>query len=94
MFGKAAGLVGLVKDFVVENAEVEGKTQSDGVSGGKGLVGNGASTLVGLKRLLGGLVALVASSELGEVAVVITLPSGLSVLAIEVGAKQNAYILW
>lgn len=35
MLGKVAGAIGRVEDFVVEDAEVEGKTKTDGVCWGE-----------------------------------------------------------
>ena len=74
LFGEVASAVGRVQDLVVEHREVEGETETNGVSGGE--LGNGdvRSSLVSLERLVGGVLALVAGSELGEVSVVVTLP--------------------
>ncbi len=74
LFGKMAGLVGGVQDLVVEDREVERKTKTDGVSGSKVSRGNFGGSLVRLERLVRGFLALVGSSELSEVAVVVTLP--------------------
>jgi hypothetical protein len=79
LFGKVACLVWGVQDLVVEDGEVEGKTQADGVGGGQVSLGNLGSVLVSLEGLIGGLLSLVANGELSEVAVVITLPAGLLV---------------
>jgi len=69
-----ASLVGGVKDLVIEDGEVEGKTKADGVGRGKLGLGNLGGSLVRLKRLVGRVLALVANGELGKVAVVVTLP--------------------
>ena len=69
-----ASLVGSVKDLVVEDGEVKGKAEADGVGGRKLGLGNVGSVLVGIDRLVGGVLALVANGELGKVTVVITLP--------------------
>jgi hypothetical protein len=89
-----AGTVWGVEDLVVEDGEVQGKTQANGVSGGKIGLGNiggilsytisgfflqiqklhGSNYLVGLVGSGSRLLALGAGSELGEVAVVVTLP--------------------
>jgi hypothetical protein len=69
-----ASLVGRVEDLVVENGEVQGKTEADGV--GRSKVGGSdvSGSLVSLERLVGGGLALVTNGELGEVAVVVALP--------------------
>jgi hypothetical protein len=72
-----ASLVGGVQDLVVEHGEVEGESETDRVGRGKLSLSNLGSSLVGLKGLVGGVLALVANSELGEVAVVVTLPAQL-----------------
>ncbi len=77
-----AGLVGGVEDLVVEDGEVEGKTQADGVSGRELGLGNLGGSLVSLKRLVGRILAAVADGELGEVAVVVTLPIMASATAV------------
>ena len=69
-----ASLVWGVKDLVVEDREVQGKTQSDWVGWGKVGLGNLGGSLVSLKRLVCGRLALVTNGELGEVAVVVALP--------------------
>lgn len=68
-------LLGRVEDLVVEHREVEGKPQPDGVSGSQIHVGNLGGGLVGLERLLGSLLPVRAGLELGQVAVVVTLPA-------------------
>lgn len=70
-----ASLIRGVKDLVVENGEVEGKTKADGVSGRKLSLGDLSSSLVGLEGLVGRVLAAVANGELGEVTVVVTLPA-------------------
>lgn len=75
-----ASLVGGVKNLVVEDREVEGESEADGVRGRKLGLGNLGSSLVGIERLVGRILAGVANGELGEVAVVVTLP--VNVLAI------------
>lgn len=74
LLGEVAGAVGAVEDLVVEHREVERQTQADGVRGGQLGDGNVRGGLVGLERLVGRVLALVASGELGEVSVVVTLP--------------------
>ncbi len=74
LLGEVASTVGAVQDLVVEDREVEGKTKTDGVGGGKLGDGNVGSGLVSLERLVGRVLALVTGGELGEVSVVVTLP--------------------
>lgn len=63
-----------VEDLVVEDGEVEGESESDGV--GRRKLGDGdiGGSLVSLEGLVGGVLALVSSSELGEVSVVVSHP--------------------
>jgi hypothetical protein len=77
LLGQVAGLVGSVQDLVVEDGEVQGKTQADGVCGGELGLSDLGSSLVGLKGLVSRVLALVANGELGEVAVVVALPSAI-----------------
>lgn len=69
-----ASLVGGIQNLIVEDREVEGETEADGVSRGQLGLGDLGGSLVGLEGLVGRVLALVANGELGEVAVVITLP--------------------
>lgn len=69
-----AGLVRGVQDLVVEDGEVEGQAEADRVRGRKFGLRNLGGSLVRLKRLVGRVLALVANGELGQVAVVVTLP--------------------
>jgi len=71
-----ASLVWCVKDLVVEDREVEGKTKSDWMCWGEVCLSNFGSGLVSLKGLVSGCLALVANGELGEVSVVVSLPIG------------------
>lgn len=72
--GQVASLVGGVEDLVVEDGEVQGETETDGVGGSKVGLGNLSGGLVGLKGSIGGTLATVADGELGKVTVVVTLP--------------------
>lgn len=74
LLGKVAGLIGGVEDLIVEDREVQGKTKTDWVSGGKIGLSNLSGVLVGLERLVRRLLSLVANGELSKVAVVIALP--------------------
>lgn len=75
LLGQLASLVGRVEDLIVEDGEVQGKTETDGVGGSKVLGGDLSGGLVSLERLVGGCLALVTNSELGKVAVVVALPT-------------------
>ena len=68
-----ASTVGRVEYFVVENGEVEGKTETDGVCRWEFGDGNVRGGLVSFKGLVGRLLSLIAGGELSEVAVVVTL---------------------
>lgn len=71
--GEMAGLVGRVQDFVVEDREVQGQAEADGVGGGKLGLGDLGSSLVGLERGIGSTLAAVTDGELSQVTVVVTL---------------------
>lgn len=95
LLGEVASLVRSVENLVVEDGEVEGKAETDGVSGRKLGLGNVGSVLVGVERLVGGVLALVANGELGEVTVVVTLPiTGVSERQGKRLGALYAYILW
>lgn len=74
LLGQVASLIGGVQNLVVEDGEVQGETQADGVGGRKLGLSNLSGSLVGVERLVGGVLALVANGELSQVAVVVTLP--------------------
>jgi hypothetical protein len=69
-----ASLVRGVEDLVVEDGEIEGETQADGVRRRQLSLRNLGGSLVGLERLVGGVLAAVTDGELGEVTVIVTLP--------------------
>jgi len=71
-----ASLVGSVQNLIVEHREVEGETKADGVSRRQLGLCNLGGGLVGFKRLIGRILALVADSKFGKVAVVVALPDG------------------
>lgn len=75
--GKVASLVRRVQDLVVEDREVQGKTETDGMGRCKVGLGNFGGVLVSLERLVGRGLSLVTKGELGEVTVVVTLPMGV-----------------
>lgn len=74
LLGEVASLVGGVENLVVEDREVEGEAEADGVSRRKLGLGNLGGSLVCLEGLVRRVLALVANGELGQIAVVITLP--------------------
>ena len=59
----------------------------------KVLGGNLGGGLVSLKGLVGGCLALVANSEVSEVAVVVTLPTIMRQQS-QIVVTQRSYILW
>lgn len=69
-----ACLIRRVQDFIVEHGEIEGKTKANWVCWREVSLSNFGSVLVGLERLVGGFLALLANGELSEVTVVVTLP--------------------
>ena len=69
-----ASLIGGVEDLVVEDREVKGEPKTNRVRGRELGLRNLGSGLVGIERLVGGVLARVADSELRKVAVVVTLP--------------------
>lgn len=75
--GEVASLVGGVEDLVVEDREVEGQAETDGVGRSKVRGSNFGSSLVGLEGSISSTLAVVANSELSKVTVVVTLPIGV-----------------
>jgi len=67
-----ASTIGAVEDLVVEDREVERKTETNGMCGRELGDSNIGSSLVSLKGLVGAVLPLVAGGELGEVTVVVT----------------------
>lgn len=80
-----AGLVGGVQNLVVEDGEVQGETQANGVRRRQLGLSNLGGGLVGVEGLVGRVLALVANGELGQVAVVVTLP--VAVVPVSVSAS-------
>lgn len=74
LLGEETSLVGLVHNLIVEDGEVEGQTQADGMGGSKIAGSNGGGLLVSLQRSLGGRFALVTGRKLGKIAVVVASP--------------------
>jgi hypothetical protein len=81
-----------VERDILEDGEVEGETESDGMR--RGELGNGdiGSGLVSLEGLVGRVLSLVTGGELGEVSVVISHPAQVS--NVEKSIKDRAHILW
>ncbi len=75
LLGKVASLVGRVENLVVEDGEVQRKTETDRVRGREISLRDLRGVLVGLERLLGRLLAPFANRELGKVTVVVALPT-------------------
>ena len=82
-----ASLVRRVQDLIIEDREVEGKSQADRVGRGQLRLRNLGSRLVCLQRLVGRILALVANGELCQVAVVVTLP--VTTLDLHVGQRRG-----
>ena len=95
LLGEVARLVGRVEDLVIEDGEVEGEAETDGVSWSKISLSNLSGGFVCLKRLVGGFLSLLGNSEFSEVAVVIALPVDWNQYAIS-GKRLSrlAHILW
>jgi len=73
LLGELASLGGVVHDFIVEDREVKGKSESDGVSGLKVSVGNLRSVGVCLEGIVSGLLMEVSDCVLGNISVVVSL---------------------
>jgi hypothetical protein len=90
-----ACLIGRVQNLIIEHGEVECKTKTNWVCWRKISLSNLGSILVGLERLSGGFLALLANGELSEVTVIVTLP--LKLYEISHGLFQitlGTHILW
>ena len=74
LLGQMACLIRRVQDLIIEDGEVERKTQSDGVCWRKISLRNFGSILISLKRLVGGFLALLANCKFSEISVVVSLP--------------------
>ena len=73
LLGQLAGLVGGVEDLVVEDGEVEGETQPDGVGGLHGRLGNVESILISLLGIVNNSSLGISYGNLGKIPVVVTL---------------------
>lgn len=69
-----ASLIRRVEDLVVEDREIQCETETDRMSWCKVSGSNFGGSFVGLQRLVGGDLALVAKCKLGEITVIVTLP--------------------
>jgi hypothetical protein len=88
-----ASLIRGVEDLVVEHGEIEGKTEADGVSGRELGLSDLGGGLVGLERLIGRVLAGIANSKLGEVAVIVTLPVQRVSNAVSAGDYENSHLV-
>ena len=68
-----ASLVRGVEDLVVEDREVQGQPETDGMGGSQFGLSDLGSILVSLERSVGSTLTLVANGKLGEITVVVTL---------------------
>ena len=93
LLGQVAGSVGGREDFVVEDGEVEGETQSDGVGGRQVLVGDGRSGGVSVQSGGSGSLSRVADLELGQVSVVVALHLVVEDLAFFGGGVGDEFLL-
>ena len=88
LLGEVASSVWAVEDLVaarrqfepsteasLEDGEVEGESETDGVRRGQLGNGNVGCSLVGFERLVGRVLPLVASGKLGEISVVVAHPA-------------------
>lgn len=89
LLGQVAGLVRSIEDLVVEDREVEGKAEADGVSGGELSLGDLGGGLVGLEGLIGRVLALVANGKLSEVSVIVTLPIEVSGIELDDASEHG-----
>lgn len=71
---KPAGSVGWVEDLVVEDGEIEGEAEADGVRWGQLRQGEIRSGFVGHQAVLCCFLSVVARGKLCQVPVVVTLP--------------------
>jgi len=88
-----AGLIWSIEDLVVEYREIQGKTETDRMRGSQIGLGNFSGSLVGLERLVGGLLALVANGEFGKVAVVVALPRNRQSVAVQIRGRKNEHLV-
>jgi hypothetical protein len=72
---QVASLIGGVQDLVIEDREVQGQTKTDWVCWGEISLSNFGSILVSFKRLVGRSLSLLGNSELGEISMIVTLPT-------------------
>lgn len=87
LLSEVASLVGGIQNLVVEDGEVQGETQADGVSGRKLGLSDLGGGLVGVERLVGRVLALVANGELGQVTVVVTLPVAVVLISLSTRSR-------
>ena len=71
LLGELASLLGIVADFIIENGEVEGQSESDGVGGLEVRSGNLLRVVVGIEGIVGGSLVLGVGGVLSNVSVVV-----------------------
>jgi len=81
LLGKLACLVRRIQDLVVEYGEIKSKTKSDRVGWSKLLLRNTTGRLICLVRSIGGSFPLVSLSKFSEIAVVVSVPKIVRLLA-------------
>lgn len=74
-----------VEDFIVEDGEVEGETETDGVGGCEFRLSNVRGGLVGVMGVTGGFLSLVAKGEFSKVSVVVSLPGKVIMMVLGLG---------
>lgn len=70
-----ASAIRRVEDFVIENREVEGQSEADGIGGGQVYHGAVLGSLVSHQAVVSCLLPVVAGGKLSQVPVVIALPA-------------------
>mmetsp|Transcript_26473 Transcript_26473/g.81413 ORF Transcript_26473/g.81413 Transcript_26473/m.81413 type:complete len:358 (+) Transcript_26473:535-1608(+) len=93
LLGDVAGAVRGREDFVVEDAEVEGQAQTDGVRRRQGLGGDLGRDLVRFERFARRRFSLVGGLELGEVPVVVAFHFVVEDLAFVARRDRNEFLV-
>mmetsp|Transcript_2923 Transcript_2923/g.5010 ORF Transcript_2923/g.5010 Transcript_2923/m.5010 type:complete len:233 (+) Transcript_2923:722-1420(+) len=88
-----AGTLGRVEDLVIEDTEVKGQTQADGVRWWQVHKSDVLCCLVGKQRVLGCLFAICTGLELGQVAVVVALHLQVEDLALASGCSGDEVLV-
>ena len=82
-----------VEDLVVEDRELEGKTQTDGVGGREVNKGNVLRCFIGQQRLLCRFLAFSAGLKLCQIAVVVALHLEVEDLGFSAGGSGNKVLI-